>query len=257
MDPQLTLAGLLVGVCIGLTGVGGGALMTPILVLFFGVPPALAVGTDLAYAAFTKMSGILFHGLRKNIQWQIVGRLALGSIPSSLLTIWALDGITGNLLAEQIMTATLSITLVLTSVTLILKEKIQKRTAIKGRRLLWIHAQRKYLLTLLGFVLGVIVTLSSIGAGALTAAILFLLYPHMKTVAVVGTDLAHAVPLAAIAGLGHFQLGNVDTTLLGSLLLGSIPGTALGSHLAQHIPEAAMRCGLAGILFFTGLKFVF
>ncbi|MCP4992676.1 MAG: sulfite exporter TauE/SafE family protein [Gammaproteobacteria bacterium] len=257
MDPLFTLAGLLVGICVGLTGVGGGALMTPILVLFFGIPPALAVGTDLAYAAFTKMSGVLFHGLRKNIQWRIVGRLALGSIPSSLLTIWALDGIAGNQLAEQIMTITLSITLVVTSVVLVLKEKIQMRSANKGSRLLWIRTQRRYLLTLLGAVLGVVVTLSSIGAGALTAALLFLLYPRMKTVMVVGTDLAHAVPLAAIAGLGHFQLGNVDTTLLGSLLLGSIPGTALGSHLAQHISEVAMRRGLAGILFFTGLKFVF
>ncbi len=259
MDPLFTLAGLLVGICVGLTGVGGGALMTPILVLFFGIPPALAVGTDLAYAAFTKMSGVFFHGLRKSIRWDIVGRLALGSIPSSLFTLWVLDGIKGDELAEQVITFTLSFTLLVTSLVLLLKEQIQQGAWAKAKqgRFSWVKARRGRLLTALGFVLGIVVTLSSIGAGALTAAVLFLLYPRMKVVSVVGTDLAHAVPLAAIAGFGHFQLGNVDTTLLWSLLLGSIPGTALGSHLAHYMPEVAMRRGLAGILFLTGLKFAF
>lgn len=257
MDPFFILAGLLVGICVGLTGVGGGALMTPILVLGFGIPPALAVGTDLVYAAFTKASGVFFHGLRKSIDWPIVGRLAMGSIPSSLLAILLLDQIQGKEVVDQVITITLGATLVLTSIVLLFKEQIQKSAFAKSSRDNWSHQQRGRWLTSLGVLLGFIVTLSSIGAGALTAAMLFLLYPKMRTVSVVGTDLAHAVPLAAIAGFGHYQLGNVDFTLLWSLLLGSIPGTALGSQLAHYMPEVAMRRGLAGILLLTGLKFAF
>jgi len=156
-----------------------------------------------------------------------------------------------------VITITLSITLVVTSLVLLFKEQIQRSAWVKHNRQTWSRTQRGRLLTGLGIVLGFVVTLSSIGAGALTAAMLFLLYPHMKTVSVVGTDLAHAVPLAAIAGFGHFQLGNVDLNLLWSLLLGSIPGTALGSQLAHYMPEVAMRRGLAGILLLTGLKFAF
>ncbi len=258
MDPLFTLAGLLVGICIGLTGVGGGALMTPILVLGFGIPAVIAVGTDLVYAAVTKASGVWFHGRRGSIRWSLVGYLSLGSLPATLVSIAVLDYLQPEGRHEQLITVALGVTLIFTSLVLLLKERISSGLS-KGKRrgAAWVRKHRRPLLIALGAVLGVLVTLSSVGAGALTAAILFLLYPRLPAIAVVGTDLAHAVPLAALAGLGHMQLGNVDMALLGSLLLGSIPGTALGSQLGIHLPETMLRRGLAGILFITGLKFAF
>lgn len=258
MDPLFTLAGFVVGICVGLTGVGGGALMTPILVMGFGIPTALAVGTDLVYAALTKASGVWFHSRKGHIQWRLVGYLALGSLPATLITVVLLDSLQPSGQHERVITTALGVTLIMTSLVLLLKERIAKSMASGNSRIAaWIRRHRTRLLVTLGAVLGVLVTLSSVGAGALTAAILFLLYPRMPAIAVVGTDLAHAVPLATVAGLGHLQLGNVDFTLLGSLLLGSIPGTALGSQLGIHLPETMLRRGLAGILFFTGLKFAF
>lgn len=258
MDPLFTLAGFVVGICVGLTGVGGGALMTPILVMGFAIPTVLAVGTDLVYAALTKASGVWFHARKGSIRWRLAGYLSLGSLPSTLATITLLDHLQPSGNQERLITAALGITLIVTSLVLLLKERINRGLEGNNRHLAcWIRSHRKALLVALGALLGMLVTLSSVGAGALTAAILFLLYPRMPTIAVIGTDLAHAVPLAALAGLGHLQLGNVDIMLLGSLLLGSIPGTALGSQLGLHLPETILRRGLAGILFVTGLKFAF
>jgi hypothetical protein len=258
MDPLFTLAGFVVGICVGLTGVGGGALMTPILVMGFGIPTALAVGTDLIYAAITKASGVWFHGRKGSIRWRLVGYLALGSLPATIITVLLLDYLQPSGDHERLITAALSVTLIFTSLVLLLKERIARSLENgNSRTAAWIRLHRTRLLILLGALLGVLVTLSSVGAGALTAAILFLLYPRMPAIAVVGTDLAHAVPLAALGGLGHLQLGNVDLTLLGSLLLGSIPGTALGSQLGIHLPERMLRRGLAGLLFLTGVKFAF
>jgi len=258
MDPLFTLAGFVVGICVGLTGVGGGALMTPILVMGFGIPTVIAVGTDLVYAALTKSSGVWFHARKGSIRWRLVGYLALGSLPSTLAAVALLDHLQPAGSQERVITAALGITLIITSLVLLLKERINHGLGGGNRRLaIWIRCHRELLLVALGALLGVLVTLSSVGAGALTAAILFLLYPRLPAIAVVGTDLAHAVPLAALAGLGHLQLGNVDLLLLGSLLLGSIPGTALGSQLGIHLPEHLLRRGLAGLLFLTGLKFAF
>ncbi len=258
MDPLFTLAGLAVGICIGLTGVGGGALMTPILILSFGIPPLVAVGTDLLYAAFTKASGVWFHSRRGNVRWDLAGRLAMGSIPTSLFTAWMLGQFEQSALLEQVISVALGITLMTTSLVLLLRERLHRGALAHGTRLhSWCRRHRRGLLTALGALLGVLVTLSSVGAGALTAAMLFLLFPRMPALAVVGTDLIHAVPLTAIAGLGHLQLGSVDFTLLGSLLLGSIPGTALGSYLGQRVPETFLRRRLAGLLLIAGLKFAF
>lgn len=258
MDPLFTLAGFIVGLCVGLTGVGGGALMTPILVLGFGVPALLAVGTDLIYAAVTKASGVWFHGRRGSIRWPLVGYLALGSLPAALVTVTLLDHLQPDGQHERLITIALGVTLIFTSLVLLLKERIARGLQPgRWRGGAWIRLHRTRLLILLGALLGVLVTLSSVGAGALTAAILFLLYPRLPAIAIVGTDLAHAVPLATLAGVGHLQLGNVDPVLLGSLLLGSIPGTALGSQLGIHLPEQLLRRALAGLLFLSGLKFAF
>lgn len=258
MDPLFTLAGFVVGLCVGLTGVGGGALMTPILVMGFGIPAALAVGTDLVYAAITKASGVWFHGRKGSIRWRLVAHLAIGSLPAALITVVLLDQMVPNGSQERLISLALGITLMFTSLILLLKERISRGVLTNRSRVAgWIRRHRSRLLVLLGALLGVLVTLSSVGAGALTAAILFLLYPRIPAIAIVGTDLAHAVPLAAVAGAGHLQLGNVDLILLGSLLLGSIPGTALGSQLGIHLPEQLLRRGLAGLLFLTGLKFAF
>ncbi|AKH20166.1 sulfite exporter TauE/SafE family protein [Sedimenticola thiotaurini] len=258
MDPLFTLAGFVVGLCVGLTGVGGGALMTPILVMGFGIPAALAVGTDLVYAAITKASGVWFHGRKASIRWRLVAHLAIGSLPAALITVVLLDQMVPNGSQERLISLALGITLMFTSLILLLKERISRGVLTNRSRVAgWIRRHRSRLLVLLGALLGVLVTLSSVGAGALTAAILFLLYPRIPAIAIVGTDLAHAVPLAAVAGAGHLQLGNVDLILLGSLLLGSIPGTALGSQLGIHLPEQLLRRGLAGLLFLTGLKFAF
>jgi|TARA_B100000959_G_scaffold61351_2_gene64499 hypothetical protein len=258
VDPLFAIVGFLVGLCVGLTGVGGGALMTPILILGFGIPMTLAVGTDLCFASVTKACGVWFHRRKGNVRWYLVGRLALGSIPATLITVYLLDSLEPDGTLETVISYTLSAMLVITSLVLLMKERIQRRISLKEpERNHWIHQHRDNLLTLLGAMLGVLVTLSSVGAGALTAVILFLLYPRMPVVAVVGTDLAHAVPLAALAGFGHFELGNVDIALLGSLLLGSIPGTAIGSQLGFYLPEHVLRRWLAGILLLTGLKFAF
>lgn len=259
MDPLFTLAGLIVGICVGLTGVGGGALMTPILMLGFGIPAAIAVGTDLAYAAITKGSGLWFHARKRVVRWDLVARLALGSLPAAVITIWVLSDLRNSPHLEEMITTALGIALVVTSLALLLKERIQLRISNSNSNhdlAGWLNQHRDLLLTLLGAVLGVLVTLSSVGAGALTAAALFLLYPRLPAISVVGTDLAHALPLAVIASLGHWQLGTIDFSLLGSLLLGSIPGTALGSQLALHLSENILRRGLAGLLLITGLKFV-
>lgn len=187
-----------------------------------------------------------------------MGYLALGSLPATLITVILLDQLQPSGDHERLITIALGVTLIFTSLVLLLKERIARglKTS-QSQTATWIRLHRTRLLILLGALLGVLVTLSSVGAGALTAAILFLLYPRIPAIAIVGTDLAHAVPLAALAGVGHLQLGNVDLILLGSLLLGSIPGTALGSQLGIHLPEQLLRRGLAGLLFLTGLKFAF
>jgi uncharacterized membrane protein YfcA len=258
MDPLYALSGLVVGFCIGLTGVGGGALMTPLLVLGFGLPTLVAVGTDLVYAALTKASGVFFHTLEKTIHWPLVLRLAAGSLPATLTTLWWLDVEGHNTQREELITIALGVALVITSLTLLFKERLQQGLRdLPGGWSHWLLQHRDNLLIPFGALLGVLVTLSSVGAGALTAAVLFLLYPRLPAVGVVGTDLAHAVPLAAIAGFGHWQMGSVDLSLLVSLLLGSLPGTALGSQVGFLIPEHLLRKGLAGLLLIIGLKFAF
>ncbi|MGH8582348.1 MAG: sulfite exporter TauE/SafE family protein [Gammaproteobacteria bacterium] len=260
MDIAYTISGFFVGFIIGLTGVGGGSLMTPLLVLGFGIKPVVAVGTDLLYAAVTKCGGIWVHHHNGTIRWDIVGLMSAGSLPASGLTIWALrhfehQGIDYG----PIITSTLGVALILTSLVLLLKKQLVLVGGLEHfRAVRAMHKRFQLPITVVvGIFLGVLVTLSSVGAGALGAATLFFLYPKLPAVQIIGTDLAHAVPLTAVAGLGHAHLGTVDFTLLGSLLIGSLPGIYLGSHLGIRLPEHIVRPILATMLLVIGLRFAF
>ncbi|MDP2786433.1 MAG: sulfite exporter TauE/SafE family protein [Sulfurimicrobium sp.] len=259
MDWMYTAAGLGVGFIVGLTGVGGGALMTPLLVLFFGIAPSVAVGTDLLYASITKLAGVWVHGRRGSVDWKITGLLALGSLPAALTTIVLLKAFAVNTSHfEAVITGTLGVALILTALALLFKERLRNFARRNGPAIK-ADGQEKWLKVATiatGAVLGVLVTISSIGAGALGAVALFFLYPKLSTVQIVGTDLAHAVPLTAVAGLGHFFLGTVDVALLLSLLLGSLPGIYLGSHLGTRVPDHVLRPVLAGMLLLIGGRLV-
>ncbi len=267
MNLAYTFSGFAVGLLVGVTGVGGGSLMTPLLVFLFGFKPAVAVGTDLLFAAITKTGGVwVHHGKHGSVDWKIVGWLALGSLPFAVATLFVLkylmsvgQEITGTI------TFTLGIALVLTACSLLVRSILLNRAAkepvIDDEHSTPENAARfKHLqipaTILIGAVLGVLVTLSSVGAGALGTVALLFLYPKMTTLKIVGTDLAHAIPLTAVAGIGHLSLGNVDLVLLGSLLIGSLPGIWIGSHLSAKIPERFLRPILASILMLIGLKFI-
>lgn len=253
MDFAYTLSGFAVGALVGMTGVGGGSLMTPLLVLLFGFTPAVAVGTDLLFAAITKMGGIWAHGRRGSIEWKVVARLASGSIPAALATLVLLSYLDVKQMNSFIIPL-MGVALLLTALALIFKSQLMKFSKPES-----LKRDERWLVPMtvtLGVALGFLVTLTSIGAGALGVVALFLLYPLIPTVKIVGTDIAHAVPLTLVAGLGHLHMGNVDFVLLGSLLLGSLPGIYLGSHLSVKIPEKILRMVLASLLVIIGIKFV-
>lgn len=251
-------AGALVGLVIGLTGVGGGSLMTPILVLGFGISPAVAVGTDLLYAALTKCSGIYFHHKNKTVDWKIVFLLGSGSIPCSIITILALEQLkAAGTNFDNIMMLTLSIMLILTSFIIIIKSRlISFISANHGDSFLvnFVRNNRPMITVFCGCILGCVVTLSSVGAGAIGSAFLFLLYPRKTSVGIVGTDIAHAVPLTAIAGLGHLHFGSVDFNLLAGLLIGGIPAIYLGSIIGKNLPDKVLRPLIALLLLLMGIK---
>lgn len=249
-------SGFAVGALVGMTGVGGGSLMTPLLVLVFGFHPATAVGTDLLYAAATKSVGTLVHGSRRTVDWPIVGRLAAGSLPGAALTLLALRafGASGGG-TSHLITLVLAIALFLTALSLLFRDRLfaWARTRVPQPR-----QQSVIVMTILtGLVLGVVVSISSVGAGAIGVTALIALYPSMPTVRIVGSDIAHAVPLTLLAGIGHLLvLGTTDFGLLGSLLVGSIPGIVLGSVVATRVPETVIRPLLAGVLVLVGMKLV-
>lgn len=258
MDWLYTISGFLVGLIVGVTGVGGGSLMTPLLVLFFGVSPATAVGTDLLYASITKSLGGWVHGRNGTVEWRIVGLLSLGSLPAALFTIGLFKylGLSEESLSG-LMTGVLSIALLLTAAALLFKDQIRKLGQREDGTVYELHHRHLPAATIAtGAVVGVLVTISSIGAGVLGTVALLFLYPRMATAKVVGTDIAHAVPLTAVAGLGHMALGTVDLLLLGSLLLGSLPGIYIGSHLSAKVPEKVLRPILATMLLIIGTRLV-
>lgn len=241
---------------VGLTGVGGGSLMTPLLVLAFGFHPATAVGTDLLYASATKLVGTGVHGWRGTVDWKVVRRLATGSVPATLLTLGGLSYAkvqaedTGHLIA-----AVLGVALILTGIATLFRGSIVEALTGTFRGL----GDRRIamLTTLLGVVLGALVTLTSVGAGALGMTALLVLYPRFPVAKLVGSDIAHAVPLTLIAGLGHWAIGSVDFGLLFSLLIGSVPGIIIGSLLASRAPDRVLTPILAITLALVGTKLIF
>jgi uncharacterized membrane protein YfcA len=254
----LVLAGGVVGYAVGLTGVGGGSLMTPILLLM-GYPAPVAIGTDLLYAGLTKASGMMVHHRKGNVAWRTVGLMAAGSLPvTMLLNFWLLDSEFRELpYYEKLLTTTLGVMLLLTSVVVVLQKRISRRMEANGNKNGNSEQRRDIWTFLLGILLGVCVTLSSVGAGAFGAAALFLLLPKLPSVRIVGTDIAHAVPLTLLGGAGYLYNDLVDFELLLALLCGSLPGIYLGSHTGSRIPENLLRGILVVALFALGIKFIF
>jgi uncharacterized membrane protein YfcA len=256
LQPIYSMAGFAVGVLVGLTGVGGGSLMTPVLILLFGIHPATAVGTDLLHAAVTKTAGSLVHGRNRTIDWRLVRLLAAGSIPMTVTTMAGLSAIDiHGAVAQELINTVLTIALVITAVTLVFRDKIVARYSV---RLGGLAGKRVAALTVaVGAVLGTIVSISSVGAGAIGVTALVLLYPKLPTARIVGTDIAHAVPLTLAGGIGHWLLGSIDLQVFGWLILGSVPGILIGSYAAVHMPERALRLVLAGMLIVVATKLSF
>lgn len=253
------LAGAAVGFCVGLTGVGGGSLMTPLLTMM-GVPLHTAIGTDLLYAAFTKSGGAVIHGLKRNIDWRIVLRLASGSIPATLLTLWALKTYFGDADSyRHILTAALGFMLLVTAISLIFRQQIQNLQlagSLQSRLRQTIDRHTATFTVGMGVALGALVTLSSVGAGAFGIVILYSLYHQFPTIKIIGTDVTHAVLLTLIAGFGHLQMGNVNTQLLGWLLIGSLPAIVLGTLFSSRLKENTIRPILGGTLALLSVKFM-
>jgi uncharacterized membrane protein YfcA len=248
IDPLYSLSGFCVGLLVGMTGVGGGSLMTPLLILLFGVHPATAVGTDLLYAAATKTGGSLVHGWARSIDWRVVRRLATGSIPATILTVAVLARFNLNSeAARSLVTVVLSGALFATAVVLVFGGTVTK---VYRSRVAQLDPARTAASTVaVGAVLGILVSISSVGAGAMGVVALVLLYPQLPMSRIVGSDIAHAVPLTLIAGGGHWLMGTVDWHIVGSLLAGSLPGIFVGSLCAVRIPERALKLVLATVLF--------
>jgi uncharacterized protein len=259
-DLAFVFAGFFVGAVVGLTGVGGGSLMTPILIFFFGVKPYMAVGTDLLFAAFTKMGGTVKLARSKHIDWPVVLNLSAGSIPAALITLYVLHNLGATTTAVQhIMTTTLGGALLLTAAATLYKALRGKAAPISitaGQEAAAARPRHWGLPVLFGALIGTLVTLTSVGAGAIGVTVLMLLYPLLPLPRIVAADIAYAVPLTLVAGLGHASLGSVDWPLLAKLLAGSIPGIWVGSHLMFKTPERVIRSLLSVLLAYAGLKLI-
>ena len=259
-DLAFVLAGFIVGLIVGLTGVGGGSLMTPILIFFFGIKPYLAIGTDLLFAAFTKMGGTVKLARAGLVDWRIVAHLSAGSIPAALLTLWVLRQLgPAEPAVQSVMTTTLGGALLLTAAATLYKALRRTPAALRSHTSAAVDARKARhwsLPLLLGAVIGTLVTLTSVGAGAIGVTVLIILYPLLPLPRIVAADIAYAVPLTLVAGLGHASLGSVDWLLLVKLLAGSLPGIWIGSHLMTRTPERAIRSLLSVLLAYAGVKLI-
>ena len=266
---EFILAGVLVGFCVGVTGVGGGSLMTPILISLFKIEPHIAIGTDLLYASISKFCGSIVHAKKMNIVWPIVIWLAVGSIPASFATHWVLD----NYLSQSsnykaTLTMVLGFMLTLTGISIVFRTQIEKffnkyrksnetATADLSKEAIALQAKEKRaLIVFMGVILGVFVTLSSVGAGAFGIMALVLMFPNLPMIRIIGSDVVHAVLLTLVAGLGHMSSGNVDFSLLMWLLVGSIPAIVVGTLLSSRMPEKLIRKILGLTLFALGVNFM-
>lgn len=266
-DIYFIVAGALVGFCVGVTGVGGGSLMTPILISFLKIEPHIAIGTDLLYAAISKFCGSLVHAKKLNIVWPIVFWLSLGSIPASLGTSWALEHYMGGAKEyKTLLTIVLGGMLVLTGTSIVFRHKIEAffnrhQHDVAGEALSddehsQVILKHKAWIIFMGVALGILVTLSSVGAGAFGIMALVLLFPKLPMIRIIGSDVAHAVLLTLVAGLAHMKSGNVDMHLLLMLLIGSIPAIIIGTLLSSHLPERAIRRVLGVTLILLGTNFI-
>ncbi|HKV26826.1 MAG TPA: sulfite exporter TauE/SafE family protein [Candidatus Acidoferrales bacterium] len=254
MDPRVAVVGFVVGVLVGLTGMGGGALMTPVLILFGWAKPMMAVGTDLLWSTITKSIGSVVHCRQHTVDLQIVKRLAIGSIPGALLGLGLLAHLhrESGAAADKIVVRMLGVTLVCVALSLIVKMFCGSSTqrAVETRKFrgpIWLTA-------LLGFVVGFLVSLTSVGSGSLIVACLVVICPTIPLKTIVGSDIVHAVLLVGVSAVGHMELGSINVLLLGSLLTGSLPGVWIGSKMSTILPEKVIRPILASTLFFLGYK---
>lgn len=260
---EFILAGVLVGFCVGITGVGGGSLMTPILISLFRIEPHIAIGTDLLYAAISKFCGSMVHAKKLNIVWPIVIWLAIGSIPASFATSWVLEHyLSQSTHYKAVLTTVLGFMLTLTGVSIIFRSRIEKffmkfREAEPQVETVEINSRNKRLyIVIMGIVLGVFVTLSSVGAGAFGIMALIIMFPNLPMIRIIGSDVVHAVLLTSVAGLSHMSAGNVDFTLLMWLLIGSIPAIIIGTLISSKMPEKLIRKILGVTLFALGINFM-
>jgi len=253
-------AGFVVGLIVGLTGVGGGSLMTPLLIFAFGIKPHLAIGTDLLFAAFTKMGGSISLARARLVEWRVVSQVALGSVPATLITLQVIKTLgPANPGTERVMKTTLGVALLLTAAATVYKVVRGKAAPreIAPEQLAEATRGRHWALPMLfGAVIGTLVTITSVGAGAIGVIVLMLLYPALPLPRIVAADIAHAVPLTLVAGLGHARLGSVDWALLGKLLVGSLPGIWLGTLLMKQTPDRVIRSLLAVLLAYAGFKLI-
>jgi uncharacterized membrane protein YfcA len=259
-DFTFVFAGFFVGMVVGLTGVGGGSLMTPILIFFFDTKPYLAIGTDLLFASFTKMGGTLKLARARVIEWRVVLHLSAGSIPAALFTLFLLNQLGAtSAKVQSLMTTTLGVALLLTAAATLYKVvrgKAAPITVQRGQEAAAAKPRHWSLPLIFGAVIGTLVTLTSVGAGAIGVTVLMVLYPKLPLPRIIGADIAYAVPLTLVAGLGHATMGSVDWTLLAKLLAGSLPGIWIGSHLMFRIPERIIRSHLSVLLAYAGLKLI-
>ncbi len=252
MDSAYPLVGFIVGMIVGLTGVGGGSLMTPIMVYVFGLSPLVAVGTDLLFASITKTTGVAAHSLRNQIDWRVFRHLSTGSLPAAVLSVFVLSLLKSRgYSVERLVLPALGVALLATAAAIVYRHRVRGIVSWISPEALRIPPAARTIIV--GVVLGVLVSFTSVGAGALGVAALMILYPSMSPAKIVGTDLAHAIPLVTIAGLGHLQLGNVNYSLLLSLLVGSVPGIWIGTALSSRLPAVYMRKILVVALLTVGV----